>query len=556
MRELAYKYALKNALDYGKAERSAVLGKVVAENPELRDEISKLMPLVDEAVKKVNSMSRRELEKEIKNFEFKEKKVEKMTALPELENAEKVILRFAPNPSGPLHIGHCRAAVLNQEYAKKYKGKLILRFEDTDPDRVNPEAYDMIVHDLEWLGIEAHEAVVQSERLEIYYEHAKKLVERGSAYVCTCKQSDFKESRDSGKPCRCRNRSVEENLKKFSKMFSDYREGEAVLRLKTGLELPDPPMREFPILRIVERPHPRAGDKRVYPLYNFSVAVDDHLLGVTHVLRGKDHIANTKKQEFIYNYFNWKKPTFIHYGLLKIEGLELSTSLMDKDIKRGVYTGWDDARLGTLLAMRRRGIQPEAIRKAMLDVGIKDTDINFSWKNLYAYNRALIDRDANRYFFVDSPKEVIVEGAIKKKPEALLHPDFPERGKRMLEFPIKDGKARFFISVEDFSTLRGGDFVRLMEAFNIEVLEKGAKIRARFHSEALEEARKRKAPLIQWVSGKSVKVKVVMPDGELKGLGEENLRKLHPDDIVQFERFGFVRIDSIGEEIVSYFAHK
>ena len=141
----------------------------------------------------------------------------------------------------------------------------------------------------------------------------------------------------------------------------------------------------------------------VYPLMNFSVVADDHLLGVTHVIRGKDHIANTRRQRYIYDHFGWKVPVYRHYGRMGIEGVVLSTSQMRLGIREGTYTGWDDIRLGTLRALARRGILPGAVKNAMIAIGIGDVDISFSWDNLYAENRKLVDPIANRYFFVADP---------------------------------------------------------------------------------------------------------------------------------------------------------
>ena len=133
---------------------------------------------------------------------------------------------------------------------------------------------------------------------------------------------------------------------------------------------------------------------------NFSVVADDHLLGVTHVIRGKDHIANTRRQRYIYDHFGWEVPVYRHYGRMGIEGVVLSTSQMRLGITEGKYTGWDDIRLGTLRALARRGILPDAVKNAMLAIGIGETDISFSWDNLYAENKKLVDPVANRYFFV------------------------------------------------------------------------------------------------------------------------------------------------------------
>jgi glutamyl-tRNA synthetase len=342
-------------------------------------------------------------------------------------------------------------------------------------------------------------------------------------------------------------------------MFDSYGAGEAVVRLKTGVALPDPAMREFVIMRISDFPHPRVKGNRVYPLYNFAVVVDDHLMGVTHVLRGKDHLINTRKQEFIYDYFSWPKPVFVHYGLMKIEGLELSTSLIAEGIKEGKYSGWDDPRLGTLRAMKRRGIKPEAIRRAIIDVGIKSTDISFSWKNLYAYNRELIEGDAKRYFFVEKPKLLSISPITPIKPEytAPLHPDFPEKGKRKLAFEISGETATAYISGPDFKIINPGDSIRLMDAFNVEIVEKGEDSAVvRYISDDLKEARKKRMPLIHWTSKGRVEVEVRTPEGMVRGYGEADLKKADIDDIVQFERYGFVRIDKKNDKVATYFAHK
>ena len=557
MEELVRKHALKNALDFGKANPKAVLGKVLAEQPELKARVKELLPLVEAIVEQVNSLSREEIEKAIAGYSFEVKREEKKEVLPELRNVRgEVVMRFAPNPSGPLHLGHARAAVLNDEYVRRYGGRLILRLEDTDPTRVYPPAYEMIPQDLHWLGVAIHEVVVQSSRLEVYYEYARKLIEAGHAYVCRCPAEEFQKLKLAKQECEHRGKSVKENLADYARMFTEFKEGEAVVRLKTGVELADPAMRDFPIMRISTRPHPRV-KAHVYPLMNFSVTIDDHLLGVTHVLRGKDHIVNTRKQSYVYRFFDWEMPEFIHYGRLKIEGVALSTSRIRAGIEAGIYSGWDDASLGTLRALARRGFRSEAIRRAMLEVGVKQSDISFSWKNLFAYNRELIEPIANRYFFVASPVEVVIEGAPEFSREVRLHPSKPERGTRRLRLEPEQGRASVFIARSDYEKLREGSFVRLMEGFNIEFVEKGEdKAKARFHSFELEEAKRRRARLIHWVPAQeNIGVKAVKPGGMESGVGEAALSQVKRDDIVQFERYGFVRIDDVSEGIVAYYAH-
>src|SRR3972149_2933613 len=182
MREIIYAHAVRNAAQHGKADSKAVLSKVLAEKPELRQKAREVLKVVEEVVSEVNALSTDEILRKAEGFTVeKTGRIEK--GLEELPNAVDggVRLRFAPNPSGPLHLGHARAAVLNDEYAKRYKGALVLRFEDTDPKRVDPLGYDLIREDLVWLGVKVDEEILQSERLGVYYRYAKDLLEKGRA---------------------------------------------------------------------------------------------------------------------------------------------------------------------------------------------------------------------------------------------------------------------------------------------------------------------------------------------------------------------------------------
>ena len=283
-------------------------------------------------------------------------------------------------------------------------------------------------------------------------------------------------------------------------------------------------------------------------MMNFSVAVDDHLMGMTHVLRGKDHLANTEKQKYLYNHMGWDLPEFIHYGRLKMEDIALSTSKALVGIEDGTYSGWDDPRLGTLRAIKRRGINPKAIYDLITEIGVKMADSAISWKKIYGLNRNLLEPIANRYFFVENPKLVEVSGYgdVEVVIERPLHADHLERGNRLLPF---NGKV--FLANDD---IVDGIF-RLMDAVNVDI--NGEDVT--FNSTSFEDARDLKAKIIQWVSvDENVKVSIVMDDASIKtGLGELALKELSVGDIVQFERVGFARLDEIkDDELIFYYAHK
>jgi glutamyl-tRNA synthetase len=330
----------------------------------------------------------------------------------------------------------------------------------------------------------------------------------------------------------------------------ELREGEASVRIKTELNHPDPAMRDFPAFRILDSPrHPRV-EAHVYPLMNFSVVADDHLLGVTHVIRGKDHIANTRRQRYIYDHFGWKVPVYRHYGRMGIEGVVLSTSQMRLGINDGTYTGWDDIRLGTLRALARRGILPEAVGNAMIAIGLGDVDISFSWDNLYAENKKLVDPIANRYFFVPDPIAAKITSAPNHSAHAALHPGDAARGSRTLEFTGN-------VLLPASEIIPEVSMVRLKDLFNVKIAWSNGSPQFSYAGDALADARAAKAHIIQWLpEHDAVPCTVLTQEGEITGMCEP-LVKTEMGKVVQFERFGFVKIDAKGAKgIQAYFTHK
>jgi glutamyl-tRNA synthetase len=557
-KELLFLCALTNAVKHGGVPQSgAVIGMVMGAHPALRGRAQEVSTLAKQAIADVAALSPDERVATLQArapamYASLSEKHEHKKVLPDLEDAQNgVVMRFAPNPSGPLHIGHARAAALNDAYVKQYGGRYILRIEDTDPKRVDPEAYEMVVEDLKWLGLGITEMVTQSERLPIYYDLCRQLIERGGAYVCTCDNEHFKELKQTKTACPCRDQPVEKNLEMWQKMLDHgYKEGEVSVRIKTDLDNPDPAMRDFPAFRILDTPpHPKV-KAHVYPLMNFSVVADDHLLGVTHVIRGKDHIANTRRQRYIYDHFGWKVPVYRHYGRMGIEGVVLSTSQMRLGIKGGTYSGWDDIRLGTMRALARRGISPAAVKNAMLAIGIGETDISFSWDNLYAENRKIVDPVANRYFFVPDPIPATIGGAPKHSSHALLHPGDVARGTRTLEF---EGS----VLLPKSEIVPGTTMVRLKDLFNVKIEWDEGTPSFSYGGDSLAEARAAKAHIIQWLPAQvAVPCILLTQEGEMKGACEPLVQQ-EPGRVVQFERVGFARIDAVDAVGVrAYFTHK
>ena len=572
-KQIIRKIVLLNAVRYnGKASPKPILSKLLGENPKFRKRVKEVAPLINQIVEEINSLGVDEQTKIIQENwpeELVEQKTEEKKGLPPLPNAkkyERVVTRFSPNPDFVLHLGSARAIILSYDYAKMYNGLFYLRFEDTDSKTKKPklEFYDAVREDLKWLGCNWDKEFIQSDRVEIYYQYAEELIKQGNAYVCTCEREVFQRKSRAGEACPCRVLSAEENLSRWRQMLAgEYGEGEAVVRVKTDLDHPNPAVRDWPALRIVDAekyPHPRVCTKYcVWPLYNFSTGIDDHLMGITHIIRGKEHLTNQARQDYMYKHFGWAYPETIHYGRLKITGASLSKSVIVKGMNEGLYKHWDDPRLATLAALKKRGIRAEAIHSLIVDIGPKPQDVVLSWKNLYAYNRKLVDPTARRLFFVKDPVKLTVSGVPRTfTAKVPVHPDHPEMGFRTFTVKPTDGKATFLVSKDDLQLIEGKPAVRFMDLFNFKVEKVGEScVQACFLFESYDEAKKLGAPLIHWVPANSgIACDVWMPDGSLaEGVAEDSCRELKPDMVVQFQRFGFVRVDKVGKKLTVYFAH-
>jgi len=548
MRDLILKYALKNASEYnGKANLQAVLGKILNEKPELRENIRELAKEINEIIKKVNSMNLNEIKKQLSRYEFKEKPKEEyvLAELPNVSQNGKVVTRIAPYPSGPLHIGNARIAVLNDEYARKYNGKMLLVIDDTIGSEEKPiakEAYKLIPESLRWLNIKFSKIYYKSSRLKVYYKYAEELIKLDKAYICFCSVAELRKNRVNMQECAHRNKTVEENLSDWKKMFK-MKEGEAVLRIKSSMQHPNPAFRDRVIFRISDKEHPKVGKKyRVWPLLDFSWAIDDYLLGITHIIRGKELMIESEMERYIWGIFNWPHKEIIHVGLLQISGIKLSKSKSRKEVLSGKYIGWDDPRTFSLQSLKRRGIKAEAIRKFCLSFGLNQNEITAPIENLYNENKKLIDKEARRYFAIFNPKKIKIENAPKLKIKAPLHPDY-DYGSR----PFITGN-EFYIQTRD--KIEKNKYYRFMYLFNF----KNNKFISREYDKDLN------ATLIHWLpfSKDLVKVKVLMPDGTwLKGIGESNLKKVKINEVIQMERQFFARCDKKNKnELIFWFTHK
>jgi len=564
MEDIIRKLALKNAVAHrGVADKKAVISKLLGENPDLRKRAKEIIPEVMQVISVVNSMDTEAQRAEViaidPGFFSVEKKEKK--GLPPLPGAEdgKVVTRMPPEPNGYPHIGNGLSFFFNYYYAKRYNGKVILRFDDTNPRAEKLEYYDAIKQDMKWLGLSWDKEHNMSDDMDIYYTYARHLIDAGSAYMCSCEQEIVSKLRFKGQSCSCRDRSKEENLVLWDDLFSAD-EGRMVLRIKGDNASQNTAMRDPTLFRVIRQEHPLQGDKyTVWPVYDFACAIEDSILGITHVLRSNEFALRIELQDYIRSLLGLRCPITKQYSRFSIRGSPTSKRLIRPLIENNLATGWDDPRLVTIRGLRRRGIIPETVNELAKEIGLSTAEPEIDWSLLESLNRKLIDPVAKRFFFVEDPVRVDIKGIGPKTLTINMHPT-KDLGKRTLEVGTS-----IYISTKDARSLDLGSVIRLKDFCNIRIEHADKTIEASLFEEEVD---LRKLKKIQWVplDGINVQVMVLSPlyvGKELQkdsirfsnGLGEKDIASLPVGEIVQFERYGFVRIDSKEDGIKVVFAH-
>ena len=546
--------ALDNAVHHeGEARAGPLVSRLLASDPALRSHAAELNRLANAIATEVTAMNRAEQERVLASLGGSEPAPARPPStagdLPPLADAVegRVVLRMAPFPSGALHVGNARMIFINEAYRRRYNGQLLLVLDDTvgsEEKRVETEFFDMILRDLERCGVTPDATYYKSDRIPRHYEWAARVIDRGAAYVCVCPADLLRENRKSGSECPERSQDVERTRADWQKMLSGgFGPGEAVLRLKTDMQDPDPAFRDRVLLRISDFDHPRVGHRyRVWPMLEFSWAVDDIELGITHVIRGKDLVVEDRMQEYLWKVLGISGPPFLHWGILRVREAKVAKSKAYAEVKSGLYDGWADPRSWSLQSLDRRGITVEAIRRFTLSFGLSLADIEVPAETLYAENRTIIDPTTPRRLFVPDPRRVHVDQYPNALGPVVLpnHPDRAELGTRT----VTTGPDFWLPGAE--LVKNAGMEIRLKDLLNIQLptdLSTGANgaVTAAFTSKE-----NKRLPRIQWVGAtNSVPVDVLQVDGTHRtGLGEGTLRSASPGDRLQFERVGFVRVES------------
>jgi len=576
--EAAEVSALYNALKHGGDARvGAIMGPLMGENPDFREYGDEMAGVVAPVVERVNEMDRAEKRDRLADLaperlgELERDDDRQDRPLPDLRNARQgeVRMRVAPNPNGPWHVGHARMAAVVGTYKDRYDGAFLCRFDDTDPETKRPDldAYDAILEAIEYLGFEPDEVVLASDRVETYHEHARELIDAGGAYTCSCPAGEFSELKNAGHACPHRGKDRETVHEEFSAMVDgEYDAGEMVLRVRTDIEDKNPALRDWVAFRIVDTPHPRedASGYRCWPMLDFQSGIDDHLTGVTHIIRGIDLQDSAKRQGFVYDYLGWEYPEVVHWGHVEVDEYDvaLSSSTIGGLVERGELDGWDDPRAPTVASLRRRGIRGQAVVDAMVELGTSTSNVELAMSSIYASNRELIDDGTDRAFFVrDDPdhgggavQRQVVGGPDAGEPP--VHPDHAEWGTRTI--PVADG-----VLVESADLPGHGERVWLKGYGCV----RHTRDAFEYAGEDIEVVREGDVPVVHWAPANSVSTRMRTMDGDVTGYAEPGVRSYGHDDMLQFERVGFVRVDAVDveheheheheheEAVVTYFAH-
>ncbi|KAI9248794.1 tRNA synthetases class I, catalytic domain-containing protein [Phascolomyces articulosus] len=490
----------------------------------------------------------------------------------------KVVTRFPPEPSGYLHIGHAKAALLNQYFAQTYKGKLIIRFDDTNPSKEKTEYEESIKEDLALIGVDSSVVTHTSDYFDQMYDLALKMIKEGKAYVDNTDQTTMREERMKGTPSKCRDQSVEENLRRFEEMKSATEFGQTCcLRAKISPNDPNGTLRDPVIYRCNLTPHHFTGDKwKIYPTYDFACPIVDSLEGVTHALRTNEYRDRNVQYDWMLNALGLRHVTIWDFSRINFVYTLLSKRKLQWFVDQGIVEGWDDPRFPTVRGIRRRGMTIEALKQYILMQGASQNTLLLEWDKLWALNRKVIDPIAPRHTAVLSEKmvHVNVQGAptTPEIKENLKHKKNADLGTKKTTYSNK-----IVLDQEDAKTLEVGEEITLMDwgnAFvrNVTKNEAGeaTSVDLELHLEGDFKKTKKK---LSWLSygdevtqvllvdydflitkkkveeGDSVE-QLVTPVSEFKvaAVADANVKDLKKGDIIQFERKGYYILDQPATE--------
>ncbi|KAM9564591.1 bifunctional glutamate/proline--tRNA ligase isoform 2-T2 [Guaruba guarouba] len=502
----------------------------------------------------------------------------------ELPGAEmgKVIVRFPPEASGYLHIGHAKAALLNQHYQVNFKGKLIMRFDDTNPEKEKEDFEKVILEDVAMLHIKPDQFTYTSDHFETIMTYAEKLIQEGKAYVDDTPAEQMKAEREQRVESKHRNNCVNKNLQMWEEMKKGTEYGQTCcLRAKIDMSSNNGCMRDPTLYRCKNQPHPRTGSTyKVYPTYDFACPIVDSIEGVTHALRTTEYHDRDEQFYWIIEALGIRKPYIWEYSRLNLNNTVLSKRKLTWFVNEGLVDGWDDPRFPTVRGVLRRGMTVEGLKQFIAAQGSSRSVVNMEWDKIWSFNKKVIDPVAPRYtaLLKDAVVAVNIPEAQEEMKEVAKHPKNDAVGLK----PVWYG-SRVLIEGADAETLTEGEVVTFINWGNITITKlnrnsngKIVSIDAKLNLENKDFKKTTKitwlaetprAPLVPavCVNYEHLITKPVLgKDEDFKQyinrnskqeelmLGDPCLRELKKGDIIQLQRRGFFICDQPYEPVSPY----
>ena len=473
--KLCEKLAIENALEHGEAKIGAVIGLIMKDNPELRNELENIKAIVTKKVSYINSLSSSEIQ-QLAQQQYPKllEKVEEDTK-EEVDFIRSIIeedmktgkfggrvhTRFPPEPNGWLHIGHAYSINRNYHFAVEYGGKFNLRFDDTNPLTEEEEFIESITNDVIWLGVDFEDRLLfASNYFDQMYEYAAQLVRKGLAYVDDSSVEEIREMRgtvtESGFESPYRNRSIEENLDLFERMKNgEFKDGEKVLRAKIDMAHPNMLMRDPIVYRILHAHHPNTGDKWcIYPMYDWAHGLEDSIEGITHSICTLEFEVHRPLYDWYLDQLEDEDgnpifhPQQIEMAKMNLSYMVLSKRNMRRLVEKDYVSGWDDPLMLTIAGMRRRGITPEAIRNFSLAINFTKREKLIDISIFEHYIREDLEKRSPRVMCVIKPVKLVITNYPDNKEEEFMVPNHPtdtEMGTRKVKF-----SKNLYIEQEDF----------------------------------------------------------------------------------------------------------
>ncbi|XP_030051877.1 bifunctional glutamate/proline--tRNA ligase isoform X2 [Microcaecilia unicolor] len=511
----------------------------------------------------------------------KKQDIGKFVELPGAEMG-KVVVRFPPEASGYLHIGHAKAALLNQHYQVNFKGKLIMRFDDTNPEKEKEDFEKVILEDVAMLHIKPNQFTYTSDHFETIMKYAEKLIEEGKAYVDDTPAEQMKMEREQRTESKHRNNAMGKNRQMWEEMKKGTEYGQTCcLRAKIDMSSNNGCLRDPTLYRCKNQPHPRTGSKyKIYPTYDFACPIVDSIEGVTHALRTTEYHDRDEQFYWIIEALGIRKPYVWEYSRLNLNNTVLSKRKLTWFVNEGLVDGWDDPRFPTVRGVLRRGMTVEGLKQFIAAQGSSRSVVNMEWDKIWSFNKKVIDPVAPRYTAL-LKKEVVtvnIPEAQEEMKEVAKHPKNADIGLKQVWYGPK-----VLIDGADADTLSEGETVTFINWGNINVNKinrsAGGRIESIDARLNLENKDYKKTTKITWLaetpSAQPIPVVCVTYDHlitkpvlgkeedfkqyvnrnskqEELMLGDPCLKDLKKGDIVQLQRRGFFICDQPYEPVSPY----